>query len=86
MDVVSGERYRTRRIANVMYKINFISKAPGLPDAPIVNEGRDYQPFGPLSINGPKVADYLKEMNKEVLSVSTHRGSGYDLLLADVYD
>jgi hypothetical protein len=51
-------------------KINFISKAPGLPDAPITQPGRDFQPFDNLSINRPQVHEWLKEMNKEVLSVS----------------
>ncbi|KAL7424802.1 hypothetical protein Q5752_000486 [Cryptotrichosporon argae] len=47
--------------------INYISKVPGLPDAPVTVPGRECQPFGPLSINGPKVHDWLKEMNREVL-------------------
>ena len=48
-------------------QINFTAKAPGYPDAPVVDGSRDYQPFGKLSINRPKVHDYLKEMYKEVL-------------------
>ncbi|ORX36066.1 putative hydrolase [Kockovaella imperatae] len=47
--------------------INFTSKAPGFPDAPIVDPSREYQPFGNLSINRPRVHDFLKEMYKEVL-------------------
>lgn len=53
-----------------LIQINFIAKAPGFPDAPIVSPGRTHQPFGSLSINRPEVHGYLKEMNKEVLSVS----------------
>ncbi len=45
--------------------INLISKVPGLPDAP--GEGR-YN-FGADSfMNGPRVHEYLQEMNREVLS------------------
>lgn len=50
-------------------QINFIAKAPGLPDAPITQEGRDYQWFADLSINRPECHDFIKEMNREVLSV-----------------
>ncbi|KAK4688709.1 hypothetical protein P7C73_g1403, partial [Tremellales sp. Uapishka_1] len=48
--------------------INFISKVPGLPDAPIKAEGREFQHFGDLSTNGPKMHEWMKEMNREVLS------------------
>lgn len=48
--------------------INFIAKAPGLPDAPVIEPDRPYQPFGPMSINRPEVHGFMKEMNKEVLS------------------
>ena len=37
------------------------------PDAPIIDPSREYQPFGKLSINRPRVHDYLKEMYKEVI-------------------
>nr|WVH01974.1 hydrolase [Naematelia aurantialba] len=47
--------------------INFISKVPGFPDAP-VRDDRTYQEFADMSINGPKVHEWLKEMNREVLS------------------
>lgn len=71
MDVVSSYQLaRLGDIANAARKINFISKAPGLPDAPITQPGRDFQPFDNLSINRPQVHEWLKEMNKEVLSVS----------------
>ncbi|WWD21819.1 hypothetical protein CI109_106307 [Kwoniella shandongensis] len=48
--------------------INFIAKAPGLPDAPVVQPDREYQGFGSMSINRPEVHEWLKEMNREVLS------------------
>ena len=47
--------------------ISFISKVPGLPDGP-APQGALYGDFGPLSINGPRVHEFLKEMNREVLS------------------
>ncbi|ORY32235.1 glycoside hydrolase superfamily [Naematelia encephala] len=47
--------------------INFISKVPGFPDAPVQND-RLYQDFGAMSINGPRVHEWLQEMNREVLS------------------
>jgi oligo-1,6-glucosidase len=44
--------------------INFISKAPGLPDA-----GNDrYAWGGEYFMNGPKIHDYLQEMNREALA------------------
>lgn len=46
--------------------INFISKTPGLPDAP--GNGSRYADGRRYYVNGPKVNDYLKEMNNEVLS------------------
>ncbi|ORY35315.1 putative hydrolase [Naematelia encephala] len=48
--------------------INYISKAAGFPDAPITVPGRLYQSFGSLSVNRPKVHDFLKEMNRRVIS------------------
>jgi len=47
--------------------ISFISKVPDLPDGP-VQEGKLYGDFGPYSINGPHVHEYLHEMNQKVLS------------------
>ncbi|SET17779.1 oligo-1,6-glucosidase [Oceanobacillus limi] len=47
--------------------INFISKVPGLPDAPNP-EGKKYVGGGQYFMNGPRIHDYLKEMNDEVLS------------------
>ncbi len=52
--------------------ISMISKVEGLPDGP-VGENSFYGDFAPYSIHGPKVHDYLKEMNEKVLSK-------YDLL------
>ncbi|KXJ97657.1 trehalose-6-phosphate hydrolase [Microdochium bolleyi] len=49
--------------------INLISKVPGLPDAEVVlSEGHKYQPAFKYFVNGPKLHDYLAEMNSEVLS------------------
>lgn len=48
-----------------MDTINFISKVPGFPSVPDAEglvRGHDYY------MNGPKVHDYLKELNREVLS------------------
>ncbi|CAD6587105.1 MAG: hypothetical protein TREMPRED_004662 [Tremellales sp. Tagirdzhanova-0007] len=48
--------------------INFISKAEGLPDAPVTDPNRSYQGFGGQSCNRKEVHGFMKEMNKEVLS------------------
>ncbi|MBT2680010.1 alpha-glucosidase [Bacillus sp. ISL-35] len=47
--------------------INFISKVPGLPDGE-VKEGAIYGDGGPYFVNGPKIHEYLREMNEKVLS------------------
>jgi oligo-1,6-glucosidase len=47
--------------------INFISKVPGLPDAELP-EGRKYAPGGEYFINGPRIHEFLQEMNKETVS------------------
>ncbi|SEN47039.1 glycoside hydrolase family 13 protein [Lihuaxuella thermophila] len=47
--------------------INFISKEPGLPDAPNP-EGRKYVPGGRYYMNGPRIHEFLQEMHKEVFS------------------
>lgn len=52
--------------------ISMISKVPGLPDGE-VKEGALYGDYSPYSVHGPRVHEFLKEMNKEVLSK-------YDLL------
>lgn len=46
--------------------ISMISKTPEMPDGPVGDQG--YGDFGPYSIHGPHVHDYLKEMNQKVLS------------------
>ncbi|KAF8234809.1 glycoside hydrolase family 13 protein [Tricholoma matsutake] len=53
--------------------INLISKVEGLPDAPITYPDQPYQPASILFANGPRVHEYIKEMNKKVLS-------GHDLI------
>jgi oligo-1,6-glucosidase len=45
--------------------INLISKADGLPSAP---GGKQYDWGGEFFMNGPRVHEYLQEMNREVLS------------------
>ena len=50
--------------------ISLISKREGLPDGPAMING--YASFN-VSANGPNVHEYLKEMNREVLS-------GYDIM------
>ncbi|WP_338780526.1 alpha-glucosidase [Metabacillus sp. FJAT-52054] len=47
--------------------INFISKEEGLPDADNP-EGKPFAPGGQHFMNGPRIHEFLKEMNKEVLS------------------
>ncbi|BBI33937.1 glycoside hydrolase family 13 protein [Cohnella abietis] len=47
--------------------INMLSKAEGLPDGK-VREGFKYGDGVPLYCDGPKIHDYLQEMNREVLS------------------
>ncbi|MCQ2453785.1 MAG: alpha-glucosidase [Clostridia bacterium] len=46
--------------------INYISKVPGLPDGPLMPNGLG--DFGPGCINGPRIHEFLQEMNREVLS------------------
>ncbi|MBD5169823.1 MAG: alpha-glucosidase [Oscillibacter sp.] len=52
--------------------ISMISKTPEMPDGP-KGEGDRYGSFAPYVINGPWVHEFLREMNREVLSK-------YDLL------
>lgn len=47
--------------------INFISKHPDLPDGE-KSHGKEFGNGAPFFMNGPKIHDYLQEMNKEVLS------------------
>jgi oligo-1,6-glucosidase len=46
--------------------INLISKVPGLPDAPVTSDAR-YQWGGQYFIHGPRLAEFLAEMKREVL-------------------
>jgi len=48
--------------------INKISKVPGLPNAPITNPKEYYQPAGMMYVNGPRVHEFIKEMDANVLS------------------
>lgn len=43
--------------------VNMYSKPPGLPDAPIVDPNSFTQPAGPVYCNGPRMHEYLGEMN-----------------------
>jgi oligo-1,6-glucosidase len=47
--------------------INLISKAPGLPDAPVVTPDR-YQWGGECFTNGPRLFEFLQEMKEQVLA------------------
>jgi oligo-1,6-glucosidase len=47
--------------------INFISKVPGLPDAELP-EGKKYAPGGEYFINGPRMHEFLQEMNRETVA------------------
>ena len=47
--------------------INLMSKAPGLPDAPVVTQDR-YQWGGECFTNGPRLFEFLREMKEQVLS------------------
>lgn len=47
--------------------INLISKVPGLPDAP-AGDGRRYQFGGMHFVHGPRLGEFLQEMQREVLS------------------
>ena len=48
--------------------INLLSKTDGLPDAPVVDENDSTQPASVHYANGPRVHEYIKEMNQKVLS------------------
>ncbi|MBL0385393.1 alpha-glucosidase [Tumebacillus sp. ITR2] len=47
--------------------INMISKVEGLPSAP-AQEGRKYAGGGDYFMNGPRIHEYMREMNEKVLS------------------
>ena len=46
--------------------ISLISKVPDLPDGPVGKSG--YGDFSPYCANGPRVHEFLQEMNRDVLS------------------
>lgn len=48
--------------------INYIAKAPGFPDAEIVEPGVPHQPAMHLYLNRPKCHDFLRELGEKVLS------------------
>jgi oligo-1,6-glucosidase len=48
--------------------INLISKVPSYPDGEVVAPDHQYQPGFKYFANGPKLHDYLQEMNKAVLA------------------
>ena len=48
--------------------VNMYSKGTELQDAPIVDKGSFYQPASQLFCNGPRIHEFLREMNTEVLS------------------
>ncbi|KAF8164265.1 glycoside hydrolase family 13 protein [Mycena galopus ATCC 62051] len=50
--------------------INQISKVEGLPDAPIIAREEQYQDASDFFANGPRVHEYIREMNNKVLSQS----------------
>lgn len=47
--------------------INFISKVPGLPDAPNPH-GEKYVSGGEFFVNGPRIHEFLQEMHQEVIA------------------
>ncbi|AOM82519.1 glycoside hydrolase family 13 protein [Salisediminibacterium beveridgei] len=47
--------------------INFISKVPGLPDAPNP-QGKKYVPGGDYFMNGPRIHEFLHEMHQRALA------------------
>lgn len=48
--------------------INLISKVQDFPDAPITVPDNRYQPGDKFYANGPRLHEYLKEINREVLA------------------
>jgi len=48
--------------------VNMYSKGTELPDAPIIDQGLFEQPASGLFCNGPRMHEFLREMNAEVLS------------------
>ena len=48
--------------------INLISKAPGLPNAPVVLPGQRLQPAHTLFANGPRLHEFLRGLRSAVLN------------------
>lgn len=48
--------------------VNMYSKTPGLPDAPVVDPDSFDQPASSMYCNGPRMHEFLREMNEKVLS------------------
>lgn len=48
--------------------VNMYSKGKSLPDAPIIDRGAFEQPAHGLFCNGPRMHEFLREMNTEVLN------------------
>lgn len=48
--------------------INLISKHLDFPDAPIIEPNSPYQPGHQFYANGPRLHEFLKGINREVLS------------------
>jgi oligo-1,6-glucosidase len=48
--------------------INFISKPMDFPDAPIVDPKQTYQPAFSLFNHGPRIHEYLQELQADVMS------------------
>ena len=44
--------------------VNLYSKPPGLPDAPVTDPEAEYQAASPVCCNGPRIHEYLSEMNQ----------------------
>jgi oligo-1,6-glucosidase len=44
--------------------VNMYSKPPGLPDAPVTDPSSPYQPAGLVYCNGPRMQEFLGEMNE----------------------
>lgn len=48
--------------------VNMYSKTPGLPDAPVIDSTSEWQSAVVHHCNGPRMHEYLQEMNNKVLS------------------
>jgi oligo-1,6-glucosidase len=50
-----------------------ISKHLDFPDAEVVRPDLEFQPAGHFFCNGPRMHEYLQEMNREVISSESSR-------------